>query len=159
MSEDRITIVYMKSGMLLTKKPYADWRAAQDEFDDYVTSLGPFLPDEFGEFLGNECPADPPFGERAIGDSLESDRVDLWSGPSTIGSAVAPGAAHRFEDAAVEWAGTGYGKPLVDAAVAALMEGLDTPLLRQLAGAPARFADEDASGIRCSTTEWSKAPT
>lgn len=50
-----------------------------------------------------------------------------------------------FEEAAIEWAGTGYGKPLVDAAVEALMSGLDTPSLVLLAGAPARFADGEAA--------------
>lgn len=55
------------------------------------------------------------------------------------------GSLRRFEEAAIEWAGTGYGAPLVDAAVAALMEGLDTSTLRVLAGAPMRFADEEAA--------------
>ena len=54
-------------------------------------------------------------------------------------------ALDAFRDAAVTWAGTGYGKPLVDAAAEALVAGLDTPTLRVLAGAPARFADEEAT--------------
>ena len=145
MSEDRITIVHTKRGMLLTKKLYADWRAVQDEFDDYMTSLGPFEPSELVEYLAIEYPLDPPFADEAVGEFLQSDRVDLWSGPAARGDRVAAGAASRFEEAAIEWAGTGYGKPLVDAAVAALMEGLDTPTLRVLAGAPERFADEEAS--------------
>ncbi len=146
-SEDRITIVHTMHGMLLTKKRYADWRAVQAEFDDYVTSLGPFLPGELVEYLGGEYPADPVFAAGAVGEFLESGNVDLWSGPATGHSGVAAGAVRRFEEAAIEWAGTGYGKPLVDAAVAALMEGLDTRSLRVLAGAPARFADEEASDI------------
>lgn len=54
-------------------------------------------------------------------------------------------ALDAFKDAALMWAGTGYGKPLVDAAVDALSAGLDSPTLRVLAGAPARFADEEAT--------------
>ena len=52
-----------------------------------------------------------------------------------------------YEEAAIEWAATAYGKPLVDAAVVALQDGLDTPALRVLAGAQARFADEEASEL------------
>lgn len=132
--------------MLLTKKFYADWRAVQDEFDDYMTSLGPFEPSELVEYLAVEYPVNPPFADEAIGEFLKSDEVDLWAGPVAGGrDCVAAGAASRFEEAAIEWAGTGYGKRLVDAAVAALMEGLDTPTLRVLAGAPERFADEEAA--------------
>lgn len=131
--------------MLLTKKFYADWRAVQREFEDYVTSLGPFEPSELIEYLAVEYPVNPPFADDALGEFLQSDRVDLWSGPTTRGDRVATGAAGRFEEAAIEWAGTGYGKRLVDAAVAALMEGLDTPTLRVLAGAPERFTDEEAA--------------
>jgi len=109
-----------------------------------VTSLGPFSPGELVEYLGIEYPVEAPFSERAIDDLLGSDSVDLWSASSTGGGAIAAGAGRRFEHAAVEWAGTGYGKPLVDAA---LMKGLDTPSLRVLAGAPARSADEEASDL------------
>lgn len=57
------------------------------------------------------------------------------------------GALRAFEEAAIEWAAKAYGQPLVDAAVVALQAGLDTPALRVLAGAPARFADEEASEL------------
>ena len=40
-----------------------------------------------------------------------------------------------------------YGLPLVDAAVRALADGLATPALRVLAGAQARFADEEAGEL------------
>jgi hypothetical protein len=66
------------------------------------------------------------------------------AGASSEGKLTAA-ALDAFRDAGVTWAGTGYGKPLVDAAAEALAVGLDTPTLRVLAGAPARFADEEAS--------------
>ena len=50
-----------------------------------------------------------------------------------------------FEEAAIEWAATGYGKRLVEAAVEALSLGLDTPSLVLLAGSAERFADEEAA--------------
>ena len=56
-------------------------------------------------------------------------------------------ALENFRDAGFEWATTAYGKPLVEAAVVALQAGLDTPSLVLLAGAAARFADEEASEL------------
>ncbi len=137
---DKVTIVYTEGGMLLTKKHYADWRAVQDFFDDYVTSLGPRAGEDLMRYLDVLYPVDPPFPRGAVLDFLESDEIDLWWEPAME-------AVRRFEDAAIKWAGTGNGKPLVDAAVTALLDGLDTPSLRVLAGAPARFADEEANDI------------
>ena len=74
--------------MRLTKKFYADWRAVQDEFDDYMTSLGPFEPSELVEYLAIEYPLDPPFADDAIGEFLESGGVHLWSGPAMGGDGV-----------------------------------------------------------------------
>lgn len=47
-------------------------------------------------------------------------------------------------EAAVSWAAGGRGQPLVDAAAEALAAGVDSPTLRQLAGAPRAVADEEA---------------
>lgn len=145
MTADRITIVHTRGGTLLSKRSFTNWRSVQDEFDDYMTSLGPFTSSELVEYLLIEYPAGGPFPEQAVRDFIESDSVDLWSGPTTPSQGMVAGALRRFEETAIEWAGTGYGAPLVDAAVAALMEGLDTPTLRVLAGAPMRFADEESS--------------
>ena len=147
MSENQITIVHTKNAMLLTRKYYADWRAVQGMFTDYVVSLGPFTPMELVDYLNFEYPVDPPFSEDVVRDFLRSERDDLWSEPSTGQCTAAVGAVRRFEQAAIHWAGSGYGKPLVIAAVAALMEGLDTPSLRVLAGASLSSADQEASDI------------
>ena len=40
--------------MLLSRKSYASWRQIQDEFDDYMTSLGPWSPKDVIEYLGTE---------------------------------------------------------------------------------------------------------
>jgi len=50
-----------------------------------------------------------------------------------------------LERAAVVWAATGHGQPLVDAAAIALAVGIDSPTLRLLAGAPTLLADEEAA--------------
>jgi hypothetical protein len=47
----------------------------------------------------------------------------------------------------VAWAAGGRGAPLVDAAADALAEGLDSAMLRVLAGAPHAFADREASDL------------
>jgi len=56
-------------------------------------------------------------------------------------------ALERFKRAAIEWAAGGRGQPLVDAAAQALVDGLDTPTLRVLAGAPHSAADEEAEDL------------
>lgn len=55
------------------------------------------------------------------------------------------GPLSKFNDAAIEWAAGGSGQALVDAAVEALVDDLDSKHLRVLAGAPSRFADEEAT--------------
>lgn len=56
-----------------------------------------------------------------------------------------------LKDAGTVWAATGHGQPLVDAAVDALVAGMDSPSLRVLAGAPSRFADEEANELAADT--------
>lgn len=56
-------------------------------------------------------------------------------------------ALEALVDAGTSWAATGHGQPLVDAAALALSAGLDSPSLRVLAGAPKRFADEEATDL------------
>ncbi len=41
---------------LLTKKPYLDWRQIQDEFDDYMASLGPWTVSDVIDFWRMEYP-------------------------------------------------------------------------------------------------------
>lgn len=42
MSEASLHIVITRSRFLLVRRPGVDWRALQDEFADYMTSLGPY---------------------------------------------------------------------------------------------------------------------
>ena len=49
---DLIHIIYLRSGtVLLSKKAYASWRQIQDEYVDYMASLGPCTIDEVVAFL------------------------------------------------------------------------------------------------------------
>ena len=55
-------IIYLRSGrMLLSKKEYLSWREIQNEYEDYMTSLGPWSVEEVIEFLREEYPGDTPF--------------------------------------------------------------------------------------------------
>jgi hypothetical protein len=56
-------------------------------------------------------------------------------------------ALARFREEAIEWAVGGRGQRIVDAAAMALADGLDSPSLRMLAGAPHSAADEEASEL------------
>lgn len=42
--------------LLLVRRPGAEWRALQDEFPDYMTSLGPYTIEEAIEMCGVEWP-------------------------------------------------------------------------------------------------------
>lgn len=59
----------------------------------------------------------------------------------------------RLWRAAVEWAGGARGQILVDAAAEALADGLDSPTLRILAGAPRAAADEEATELASTVFE------
>ena len=70
-------IIYLESRMLLSRKLYSGWREIQDEFADYMTSLGPWPVVAVLDFLRTEYPADPPFTEEQIERFLMSDDETL----------------------------------------------------------------------------------
>ncbi len=50
-----IRIIYLRSGViLLSKKAYADWLKIQDEYTDYMTSLGPWSLEGVLDFFEQE---------------------------------------------------------------------------------------------------------
>ena len=55
MAEPMLHLVYLRSGRLvITKKAYANWREIQDEYEEYMTNLGPMSLAELAEFVGGE---------------------------------------------------------------------------------------------------------
>lgn len=42
--------------MLLSKHPYQSWREIQNQYPDYMTSLGPWEEDTIIEYLADEYP-------------------------------------------------------------------------------------------------------
>ena len=85
-----LTLVYLRNGVLLSKRAYADWREVQDHFFDYKTSLGPYDDvDELFEFLDEE------YGETLfVRDQVEAFVVsdaELMSGGDDTGALTGPG--------------------------------------------------------------------
>jgi hypothetical protein len=66
--------------MFLSKKRYSDWREIQDEYESYLTSVGPFSVAELVEFLSEEYGSDDSgwgFSGEEIREFAESDATVL----------------------------------------------------------------------------------
>lgn len=72
----RATLIYLEPGMLLTKKPYRDWREIRAEFqDDYIASLNPMT---CRELIGNFA---DDFGEDAAWPFSKDEIIRFFDGP------------------------------------------------------------------------------
>ena len=77
-SQDQLVhLIYLRpGGMLVSKKRYSGWREIQDEYEYYMTSLGPFSEDGLLEFLAGEYGADAArwgFSSAEVRAFMESD--------------------------------------------------------------------------------------
>lgn len=81
----RVYVIYLRpDGMLLSKKQYSDWREIQDEYENYMTSLGPFSVDELEMFLSEQYGTDEGsrgFSREEIRSFMESDKLVLEARP------------------------------------------------------------------------------
>ena len=68
-----IHIVFLESGVLVSKKTYADWREIQEDFSDYKASLGPWKQDEVVEWLEFEYSNLSPSASEQIRSLMSSD--------------------------------------------------------------------------------------
>jgi hypothetical protein len=79
-------LIFLRIGaVLLSRKPYADWREIQDEWDDYMTSLGPWMEEDVVDFFRQQYGPDEarwPFTAEAVAAFAASQRVVM----STAGS-------------------------------------------------------------------------
>jgi hypothetical protein len=77
----RAYVIYLRpDGMLLSKKQYSDWREIQDEYENYMTSLGSFSIDELVMFLSEQYGTDEGnwgFSQEEIRSFMESDALVL----------------------------------------------------------------------------------
>ncbi|HEU0079245.1 MAG TPA: hypothetical protein VFQ76_16440 [Longimicrobiaceae bacterium] len=79
MSDGLFHVIYLRSGpLLVSRKPYADWREIQDEFDeDFMTSLGPWTVEEVVGFFEQQYGPDGarwPLGAADVEAFAASDR-------------------------------------------------------------------------------------
>ncbi len=51
MGKPRAHLVFLKSGLLLVKRPEATWRQLQDQYEDYQASLAPWTVDQIIEYF------------------------------------------------------------------------------------------------------------
>ncbi|HYP54596.1 MAG TPA: hypothetical protein VEQ42_13685 [Pyrinomonadaceae bacterium] len=80
-------LIYLRpDGLLVSKKPYAGWREIQDEYDEYMTSLGPFTEDELLDFLAEEYGGDAA----AWGFTREALRAFAESSDAVLEARCAP---------------------------------------------------------------------
>lgn len=72
-------LIFLRAGaVLLSRKPYADWREIQDEWDDYMTSLGPWTEEDVVDFFQQQYGPDEarwPFTAEAVVAFTASERV------------------------------------------------------------------------------------
>jgi glutathione S-transferase len=52
--------------MLLSKHPYQSWREIQNQYPDYMTSLGPWEEDAVTEYLADEYPELSPHPQEQV---------------------------------------------------------------------------------------------
>ena len=72
----RAHLVFLRpDGLLLVKRPEADWRQLQDEYAEYMASLGPWTADEIAEHFALDYGEDDsrwPLTRRAIADFMQA---------------------------------------------------------------------------------------
>lgn len=74
----QLHIIYLRSGrVLLSKKEYSSWREIQDEYEDYMTSLGPWSAEDVLGFLREEYPRAPFFSAEQVDALVNGDDVTL----------------------------------------------------------------------------------
>ena len=62
----QIHIIYTRTVMLLTRHPYQSWREIQNQYPDYMTSLGPWEEDTVIEYLADEYPELSPHPQEQV---------------------------------------------------------------------------------------------
>lgn len=74
-------LIYLrgKPGLVLSKGPPRDWREVQDEYADYMTSLGPWSADDVVDFFAADLggPSGWPFSARQVREFVASDETVL----------------------------------------------------------------------------------
>jgi hypothetical protein len=76
-----VYLIYLRPDrMLLSRKRYSDWREIQDEYENYMTSVGPFSVEEVLNFLSEQYAGE----EEKWGFSGEEIRSFMESGTMVL---------------------------------------------------------------------------
>jgi len=70
-----VLIILTRKEVLISRKPYASWREIQDEYDDYMASLGPWDTATATSWLDEEYSGLSPSAKDQIGTFLCSEQA------------------------------------------------------------------------------------
>lgn len=68
--------------MIISKKPYSGWREIQDEYEDFMTSLGPYTGEDLLDFFEQQYGFDDgrwAFSRERMREFMASDETLLES--------------------------------------------------------------------------------
>lgn len=68
--------------MIISKRPYSDWREIQDEYEDFMTSLGPYTEEGLLDFFEQQYGDDDArwaFSRERMREFMASDETLLES--------------------------------------------------------------------------------
>jgi len=68
-------IIFTRGEVLISKKPYASWREIQDEYDDYMASLGPWGAATVASWLAEEYSDLLPSSQEQVDALLSNEQV------------------------------------------------------------------------------------
>jgi hypothetical protein len=78
-----VHVIYLRpDGMIISKRPYSDWREIQDEYDDFMTSLGPYTEEDLLDFFEQQYGLDDArwaFSRERMREFMASDETVLES--------------------------------------------------------------------------------
>jgi len=81
MNEPRAHLVFLRpGGLLIVKRPEANWRQLQDEFAEYMASLGPWTAAEIVQYFALDYGEDDtrwPFRRPAILEFMQSPALRI----------------------------------------------------------------------------------
>jgi len=72
-----VHIVITEKEVILTKQDYQSFREIQNDFFDFVTSLGPWSPEEIIEYLDIEYPNIAPSAKEQVEELIKSGHSEV----------------------------------------------------------------------------------
>ena len=75
----KVVIIHTRDNIILSKKQYETWRDIQHEYNEYVTSLGPFTQEELFDYFEIEYKNEWPIKRSEIESFFLSTNTQLAS--------------------------------------------------------------------------------